>query len=54
MTTIMINRQKRLRYTVVLENGGELMKFYTLKVARAFAINECGIILNRKLKNYQN
>ena len=46
--------KKRFRYSVVLENGIELMKFYSLKVARAYAINENGIILNRKINVSQN
>ena len=53
MTNIMINKKKRLRYSVVHENGSELMKFYTLKVARAFAINEEGILLMRSRRNLE-
>ena len=54
MTTIMINKQKRFRYSVILENGKELMKFYTLKVARAFANDEDGIIMNREISRLRS
>jgi hypothetical protein len=37
--------QKKLRYSVLSESGKELRKFYTLKVAIAFALAKEAIIL---------
>jgi hypothetical protein len=48
MTTSAIYR-KQFRYSIITDNGAEIRKLFTLKVAIAFAIAEEAIILKRKI-----
>jgi hypothetical protein len=50
MKNIRLNHDKQFRYSVIHECGTEMRKFYTLKVAIAFAICEEAIILKRKAR----
>jgi len=50
--TILIPKGKKLRYSVIRENGNELMKFYTKKVALAFAQNENAIIIHKRIRTF--
>lgn len=45
-----VNIRKQLRYSVMNQDAKELRKFYTLKVAIAYAIQEDGIIMCRRMK----
>ncbi len=50
MTTMPINSQKQFRYSVIKDTGAEMRKFYTLKVAMAYSIDEEAIIMTRKVR----
>lgn len=48
MTTILIPKCKKFRYSVIGGNGNELMKFYTRKVALAFAEDEDAYLIHKR------
>lgn len=50
MTTMLINHNKQFRYSVMRKDGTEIKKFFTLKVAEAFALGSEADVMSRNIR----